>query len=73
MKKLLSLVGVILISTVLNFGLFTAAYNKLATPYLHESQRVDNAELIMFIVLPAFILFAFISTLLTYFLARKIV
>jgi hypothetical protein len=71
MKKILSLAGVLLISIALNFGLFSVAYNKLAVPYLHESQRVDNAELIMFLVLPAFILFAFISILLTYILARK--
>jgi hypothetical protein len=72
MRKFLSLVSVLFVSAVLNFGLFAIAYNKLATPYLHEAQRTDNAEVIIFFVLPGFAVLALISTLLTYVLSRKL-
>ncbi len=59
-------------STLLNFGLFSVAYNILATPYIHESQRVDNAEVIMLMVFPGYILFSCISVLSVYLLSRKL-
>ena len=72
MKKVLLFFSMLCIPTFLNFGLFSISYNKLATPYLHESQRTDNAEAIIFYVLPAYALLALLSFLLTYFVTRKL-
>lgn len=72
MKKVILSLSVLLFSAILNFGLFSVAYNRLATPYLHESQRVDNAELIMFYVLPAYLALAIVSYTITYILIKKL-
>jgi hypothetical protein len=70
-RKFLSLSGMLILASVLNFSLFTIAYNKLATPYLHEAQRTENAEVIIFFVLPGFVLIALVSSILTYISFRK--
>lgn len=72
MKKILSLSSAVILSGLFNFGLFIVAYNKLATPYLHESQRVDNAEQIIFILFPSFLILSLVSISLTYILTRKL-
>jgi len=71
MKKLLFSFFVLCVTTVLNFSLFSIAYNQLATPYLHESQRTDNAEIIMMYILPSYLVIAIISSLLAYFVSRR--
>ena len=60
--------------TLLNFGVNIAIYNysfnKQATPYLHEEQRVDSGLLMLKTTFPAYILAAIFITLLFY-LATK--
>jgi len=46
----------VVISSALNLGIFFVAYRKLTFPFLHESQRMDNAPLIFSYVVPSFIL-----------------
>lgn len=41
--RLLLAVGVAVASLVLNFLVFVLSYKGLATPYLNEEQRVENA------------------------------
>ena len=46
-NKLLIISLLVLFNFTANFLLFTYSYNKLATPFLHEEQRVENADFIM--------------------------
>lgn len=69
-KRILISFGIALTSFILNFVTFLITYNKLATPYLHEEQRVENA----FFILTATIgLFATTAILvgIAFFLAAK--
>lgn len=45
--------GFSMVSTAAHFAIFILAYNRLATPFLPEAQRVENAGYILFYVLPA--------------------
>lgn len=54
-KRLLDAI-MILAGFCLNFFIFLAAYKKLAFPFLHEAQRVENAAFIFNYVLPSFVL-----------------
>ena len=56
----------IIISSVLNIGIFFVAYKKLTFPFLHESQRMDNAPLIFSYVVPSFILVSICMLLLVH-------
>jgi ABC-type antimicrobial peptide transport system permease subunit len=71
MKKAAGLIAFFVFSLLSNFLLFTVSYNKLATPFLHESQRVENADVIMKMILPGYALISTISVLLCFFLSRK--
>lgn len=71
MKKIFAIATVSTLATSLNFVLFILFYNKLATPYLHEAQRVENADSIFFNALPCFGLIALVSTVLIYYFAAK--
>lgn len=63
---------IILISAALNFSLFLVTYNKLATPYLHEEQRMDNADFIMIYVTAGFLLTSLVSVLAAFWATKKI-
>ena len=52
-----------------NAGIFIAAYNNLATPYILEEQRMINAKKIMEIIIPALMGVSVISGALVYWLA----
>lgn len=71
MTKVVGLVLFFIFSLVSNFLLFSVAYNKLATPFLNESQRVENAGVIMQMVLPGYALIAIASVLICFFILRK--
>jgi hypothetical protein len=71
MKKILGTAVFFLFAFGSNFLIFSVAYNKLATPFLTESQRVENAHLIMTGVLPAYFFTAILSALVVYFFKMK--
>jgi len=57
MKNIIIYCVVGLINIALNFTVFILSYNTLATPFLHEEQRMENANHIM-----TYTLFGFIAT-----------
>lgn len=71
MKKVLANIGLIAITLCLNFGIFLFSYKKLAFPYLHEAQRMENAPFIFSYVLLGFLFSAIISVVVTYFANKK--
>ncbi len=72
MKKVLIGMLLLILSAALNFGVFLLSYKKLAFPYLHEAQRMDNAPFIFSYVLASFLFCSAISIVLTYVLSKKI-
>ncbi|MCB1915968.1 MAG: hypothetical protein KDG52_09655 [Rhodocyclaceae bacterium] len=56
--RLLKAVALALVGALLNFAVFVFFYNRLATPFLLEEQRVANAGTIVAVVLPAFVVAA---------------
>lgn len=71
MKSIFTTIITIIITLCLNFGLFLYSYKKLAFPYLHEAQRMDNAPLIFSYVLAGFLFISICSVVGTYLLSRK--
>lgn len=59
------------ITAILNFGLFLVLYNKLATPYLHEEQRVENADFIMSYALAGYVLLALLAAFAVWLFCKK--
>lgn len=60
-----------LVTAILNFALFILSYNHLATPYLHEEQRMENADFIMSYALGGYVLIAVISAVVMWFVSKK--
>ena len=60
MKRIIYTILFVLISFSINFGIFLVSYKKLAFPYMHEAQRVENAPYIFTYVLASFLLVAVI-------------
>ena len=54
----------VVVSSALNFMVFLESYKRLAFPYMHEEQRVENAPYIFLYILPGFVLIAIISLIL---------
>jgi len=54
----------VVVSSALNFMVFLESYKRLAFPYMHEEQRVENAPYIFLYILPGFVLIAIISLVL---------
>lgn len=71
MKNILVFSLVILTNLVMNLAVFLMNYNKLATPFLHEEQKVENANYIVAITVPSFIGVAVVSAFIIYFITRK--
>mgnify|MGYP000296588419 CR=1 FL=1 len=71
MKTVFSKLFLVLISLALNFGVFVISYKNLSFPYLHEAQRMENAPHIFTYVLGAFFVCAVVSTITTFYIARK--
>ena len=72
MKKLLVHILLVIVGLCLNFGLFLYSYKKLAFPYIHEAQRIENAPYIFSYVLAGFILISVFCVLLTFVANRSI-
>jgi hypothetical protein len=60
-----------LLSALLNLAVFFVSYRKLAFPFLHEEQRVDNAPQIFLYVVPSYLLIALGLSTLVYFAIKK--
>lgn len=71
MRKILLTSVATLAIAALNFSLFIASYNKLATPFLHEEQRVENAQFIMTFTLGGYIALAVVSVVVAFFLSTR--
>ncbi|MCG8536733.1 MAG: hypothetical protein MI808_16715 [Pseudomonadales bacterium] len=71
MKKILLYSLVTIVNVALNFVVFTHTYNTLATPYLMEEQRVDNAAYILSYTILGFLVVAVLTSLVLYFLGRN--
>lgn len=70
-KSLFSYVVLVIVVSTLNFMIFLESYKKLAFPYMHEEQRVENAPYIFLYILPGFVLVAVISLVLFKVVANK--
>ncbi len=55
-----------------NFAIFMVSYNKLATPFLSEEQRVENAKAIVSVIAGSFALAAILAGSLAYALLGRI-
>jgi hypothetical protein len=64
-------IGVALITFVLNFITFLVTYNKLATPYINEEQRVENASFILTATIGSFAVIAILVGVAFYFFTKK--
>jgi len=71
MKKIIAFLLVGLTNIALNFTVFIVSYNKLATPFLHEAQRMDNADYIITVTLSGFVIISFLTLGLLYLLYTK--
>ena len=56
---------------IITFLVFMYNYNHLATPYLHEEQRVDNAIYIFSSTIIMFAIIAVITAFATFFISRN--
>ena len=57
----------------LNFAVFIFNYNKLATPYLNEDQRMLNAQYIMTISISEIVLVSVFTLVVIYLLKQKLI
>jgi len=71
MKKIIAFLLLGLTNIALNFTVFIVSYNKLATPFLHEAQRTDNADYIITVTLSGFVMISFLTLGLLYLLYTK--
>jgi hypothetical protein len=71
MKKyaLASMVGIA--SFLSNFLLFVFAYNRIATPFLHEERRMENADFIMSYVVGGYLVVSVVSTVAIFLLYNR--
>ncbi len=72
MKNIITYCAVGLINIALNFTIFILSYNTLTTPFLHEEQRIENANHIITYILPGFVAIGIFTLVLLYlFLKNK--
>jgi len=57
----------------INFTIYNYSFNKQATPYLHEEQRVDSGLLMLKTTLPAYVVSAIVLTVLFYLVAKYVI
>ena len=72
MKNYLWYFSLFILVSIINVIIFTLSYNFLATPYLIEPQRVENAKSIFMIIFPIYILFSLLTILLSVILTKKL-
>ena len=71
MKKNALIIFYGLVTAILNFVLFIVSYNHLAMPYLHEEQRMENADFIMSYALGGYILLAVLSAFVVWLACKR--
>lgn len=71
MKKILIYLSLAILNFVINFIIYNWSFNIQATPYLHESQRVDSGLLMLKTTMPAYALAALVFTVIFYFIAKS--
>ena len=52
MKRNTLIVAQVVVVAAIHVLLFSSIYNSIASPYLHEAKRVENAETILFVIFP---------------------
>ena len=70
MKTFLIYASLAVVNFIINFMIYNFSFNKQATPYLHEEQRVDSGLLMLETTLPAYIVAAIVLTITFYFVAK---
>ncbi len=70
-KALFISLGIALATFVLNFTTFLITYNKLATPYINEEQRVENAFFIFTVTIGSFAVIAILVGVSFYFFIKN--
>jgi len=70
-KGILTSLFIAIFSFILNGAVFVFSYNKLATPFLTEEQRVLNADFIMSITAGSFAVVSIVIGIMIYFVTRK--
>ena len=70
MKKLFIYSFLTVLNFGINFAIYNYSFNKQATPYLQEEQRVDSGLMMLKTTFPAYFIAAVFITLLFYFSAR---
>ena len=70
MKKFLIYTFLTLLNFGLSFAIYNYSFNKQATPYLHEEQRVDSGIIMLKTTFPAYLIAAVFITLLFHFVAK---
>ncbi len=59
-----------IINFVINFTIYNFSFNYQATPYLHESQRLDSGILMLQTTIPAYAVATILIAVCFYFVAR---
>ena len=70
-KRIIVSILLAIFSFVLNGAVFVFSYNKLATPFLTEEQRVLNADFIMSVTTGSFAVVSIIIGILIFIVTRK--
>ena len=70
MKTFLIYASLAVVNFIINFMIYNFSFNKQATPYLHEEQRVDSGLLMLETTVPAYIVAAIVLTITFYFVAK---
>ena len=71
MKTFLIYASLAVVNFIINFMIYNFSFNKQATPYLHEEQRVDSGLLMLETTVPAYIVAAIVLTIMFYFVAKR--
>lgn len=69
--KLASALILTTLVSIFNFVFFIFCYNKLATPFIDEPQRVENTDFIMQFATTGFAAIAVVSITTAYFLFKR--
>ncbi|MCI0507977.1 MAG: hypothetical protein L0Z73_17975 [Gammaproteobacteria bacterium] len=62
-----------IVNFVVNFAIYNYSFNKQATPYLHEEQRVESGLMMLKTTLPAYLVSAMLLTFVFYVTAKYII
>ncbi len=70
MKTVLIYAGLALLVFIINFLIYIVSFNALATPFLHEEQRLDSALLMVKTTLPAYVVSSVVISFVFYLVAK---